>query len=110
MHYVNPLKDCFEDIAATAYGLLPDNGEIADTYGWILLNQGQAEMASRILWGAVEAMPVNAEIQYHLGVALLESGNGIEALALLEKIVDSDAKFASRHAAEELIEKTPLGQ
>ena len=55
------------------------------------------------------AMPGNAEIHYHLGVALVETGKENEALAVLTKIVESDAEFESRSAAEELIDKIRLG-
>jgi len=92
-------------LAEAAYRILPDNGAIADTYGWILLKQSQSEKASAVLRKAAEAMPGNAEIQYHFGVVLLESGNEDEAYAVLKKIVASDQTFASRSAAEQLIRR-----
>ena len=99
-----------ENVAATAYGILPDNGAIADTYGWILLKSGQTEKANRVLRGAAEALPENAEINYHFGLAMLEFGNKREALIILERIVASDQTFASRDAAKKLVEDLRLDQ
>jgi len=93
------------ELAEAAYRILPDDGAIADTYGWILLNHNQSEKATAILRKAVAAMPENSEIHYHFAVALLEVGNADEAHVILEKIVASDQTFASRTKAEQLIGK-----
>ncbi len=91
--------------AASAYELLPDNGAVADTYGWILLKAGQTDEAISTLRKAHTAMPQNAEIQYHYGAALVEGGMHEEARVILGKLIASNRTFASRTTAEELFEQ-----
>ena len=58
--------------ARQAYELAPDNAAVADTYGWVLLKNGQTSAALDILRKAAALAPENEEIQQHLREA--ESG------------------------------------
>jgi putative PEP-CTERM system TPR-repeat lipoprotein len=89
-------------LAAKAYELAPDNGAVADTYGWILARGGNAAEAERVLRRAVELAPGDAEIRYHLAVALNGAGKTGEALAELRTLLGSETRFASRAEAERL--------
>ena len=53
-------------IALQAYNLAPDNASVADTYGWILYQNGQREEALKILSQAAALAPDNTEISNHL--------------------------------------------
>ena len=49
-----------------AAALSPSSPEILDTYGWILLGQGQTEQAVDVLKKAAQLAPDNTEIKAHL--------------------------------------------
>ena len=59
-----------EATAKKAYEIAPENGAIADTYGWILYNKGKKAEAIAVLKRAVELLPDNEEIQQHLTTAM----------------------------------------
>ncbi|MCB1858290.1 MAG: PEP-CTERM system TPR-repeat protein PrsT [Gammaproteobacteria bacterium] len=73
-------------LAENAFALAPQRPEIADTYGWVLVNFKQTEKAIGILREAFSRAPTNPEIGYHLGVALTQAGNNSEAKPLLERL------------------------
>lgn len=90
------------DIARRASAAAPDNGDIADTLGWILLQQDNVDEALPILRRAVAQSGNNVEVQYHLAVALFRSGNATESKQILTRILQSNATFPSRADAERL--------
>ncbi len=94
-----------EAIAARAYAAAPENGAIVDTYGWILLANGETEKAVTVLREAVanSKEPGNAEIRYHLATALVQSGETGEAKGVLEQLLKSDVDFESREDAESML-------
>lgn len=55
--------------ASKAYKLAPDNADVADTYGWILFQQGDTEKAVGILEQAYALDPERKEIKEHLDTA-----------------------------------------
>jgi putative PEP-CTERM system TPR-repeat lipoprotein len=63
------------DTARRAVAAAPDNPDILDTLGWILLKDGQKQEAVRLLRRSVQLRPDNPSVQYHLGIALRESGD-----------------------------------
>ena len=71
-------------LAATAYGLAPEEANILDTYGTILLAQGQTTMAQLMLSQAVERAKQigkpNASYIERLGDAYLQGGDRQAAL------------------------------
>jgi len=58
-----------------------------DTYGWALFKMGDKEKARLVLSKAVEAMPENPYLRYHLGEALVATGYSLEGRVELEKAV-----------------------
>jgi putative PEP-CTERM system TPR-repeat lipoprotein len=79
--------------------------EVADTLGWILVQQGEIKSALIVLAQAVSnANPASrASAEYHYAVALNQAGRRDEARAQLQLAVDSKASFADRSAAEQLL-------
>ena len=73
-----------EQLAATAYGLAPEEANILDTYGTILLARGQTTMAQLMLSQAVERAEQlgkpNAGYIERLGDAYLQGGDRLAAL------------------------------
>lgn len=90
------------DTAQRAYRLRSDIGAIADTYGWLLLQDGRVDEAMVALRDAVSASPENAEISYHYAVALHRNGNSEQARALLDKILATGDEFDGLDDARKL--------
>jgi putative PEP-CTERM system TPR-repeat lipoprotein len=93
------------DTAERAYKLLPDAPEIADTLGWILVEQGNAKRGLELLRTAAAKAPKNAEVQYHLAAALARTGEKTQARKLLEPLLAGGQKFPEREAAELLLKQ-----
>jgi len=90
-------------LAEQARQLAPDNGQVADTLGWILYRNGRIERARAVLNEAVALAPENAEIRYHLAVVLTESGESAEARRIIEELIAAGTDFPSRSDAETLL-------
>ncbi len=71
--------------AEQAYALAPDDPDIADTMGWILVQFGQPVSAIQLINSSVRARPSDATFHYHLGVAYLEAGDLEAGRAALEE-------------------------
>lgn len=79
------------------------NPYIRDTYGWILVQQGQHKKAVTLLNQAVNQVPDNLVFQYHYAVATLKAGKETEGLRLLEKLVNKNQPFDGREDAQKMI-------
>jgi Flp pilus assembly protein TadD len=77
--------------AELAYEMAPNDGEIVDTLGWILVSQGALERGEALLRDAYLLKPADAEIGYHLAYALSRTGNAEEAIGLLEAMLSRGA-------------------
>jgi len=94
-----------EATARKAQELLPENGSVQDTLGWILVNSGSVDEGIDVLRQAVSLEGGRGEISYHLAVALSKAGQVDEARRTLEEILATDEKFTSRDEAEKLLAK-----
>jgi len=74
------------DLAAEAYKLAPKSPAIADTYGWILVENKQLSKGLPILQQAAEAAPKTKEILQHYSEALTRAGKLDEAATVMEQI------------------------
>jgi Flp pilus assembly protein TadD len=91
------------ETAQKAHDLMPDNGAIIDTLGWIVVQKGSATEGEVLLRRAVELENGRAEIRYHHAVALTKLGRNEEARDALQQALDSDENFESRGDAEKLM-------
>ena len=57
----------------------PEDGEIVDSLGWVLLRQGDTAQAVKVLEKAAEMQPVDPTITGHLGDAYWNAGRKLEA-------------------------------
>jgi len=73
-------------LAAQAYSIAPKSAAIADTYGWILIENNQLRKGLPILQQAAEAAPKSKEILQHYSEALTRAGKLDEAAAVIEQI------------------------
>ncbi|MEJ7668044.1 MAG: XrtA/PEP-CTERM system TPR-repeat protein PrsT [Casimicrobiaceae bacterium] len=93
------------DTAEQAYKLMPDSPVIADTLGWILVEQGTTRRGLELLQKAVAMDPKGTEVQYHLAAALAKSGDKGQARKVLESLLASEQKFPQREAAQALLKQ-----
>ncbi len=93
------------DLAEEAYRLVPERPEIADTYGWLLVQNEQVERGLRVLQRAVQESPTNGDIRYHLAASLAKAGERESARAELEALLASGQNFAEHPKAEQLLEE-----
>lgn len=91
--------------AERAYELQPESGAIADTLGWLLVEEGQVERGLALLRKAVEQTPTIPDIRYHLGVAFAKAGAKDEARKTLSELVNSGANFKDMAEAKRLLEQ-----
>lgn len=91
--------------AELAHKLVPDLATVADTLGWILVEQGQTARGLEILRKAAAGAPKNGEIGYHYAVALVRSGDKVAARKQLELILTFEPSFPQKEQAKELLKQ-----
>jgi len=101
--YYEVHDDRAEDMARKAHDLLPNNGAVNDTLGWILINNDSLDEGADLLRRAVELENGRSQIRYHLAVALSRSGEEDEAREVLEEILSIDDEFDGRSEARKLL-------
>ncbi|MGQ0428424.1 MAG: XrtA/PEP-CTERM system TPR-repeat protein PrsT [Gammaproteobacteria bacterium] len=89
--------------ARRAFEMSPANPAIADTYGWILVQQGQTTEGLRVLAAAMEGAPSHPDIRYHHAAAQARVGHENEAAVNLRALLESAPEFESRREAERLL-------
>jgi putative PEP-CTERM system TPR-repeat lipoprotein len=91
------------DMARQANAAAPDNPDIEDTLGWILVQNGSVQEGLDLLRSSARARPDNAEVQYHLGVAYMRANNSDSARSALRRAVELGG-FADVAEAKKLLE------
>ncbi|MGB6943111.1 MAG: tetratricopeptide repeat protein [Bryobacteraceae bacterium] len=76
-------------MALSAQKLIKDNVAVADTVGWVYLKKGLTGSALQVFQNNVRKEPKNPTYRYHLGAALLASGDKIKAKQELEKALQN---------------------
>ncbi|MBH0200380.1 MAG: tetratricopeptide repeat protein [Nitrospira sp.] len=74
-----------------------------DTLGWVRFKMGQHEEAIRLMKHAVAKSPEMSVLNYHLGIAFLQSGKRAEARTYLSRALKSADQFEGRREAEQLL-------
>ncbi|MFK7886885.1 MAG: XrtA/PEP-CTERM system TPR-repeat protein PrsT [Gammaproteobacteria bacterium] len=94
------------EIAERAFKLAPLNADIADTFGWIQFNSGQAQAGLETLRRALSGTSARRkpDIAYHLAAVLHETGARDEARETLIQALASTRPFQSRAEAQQLLE------
>ncbi len=95
--------DRARNLAQRAYMRAP-TPETADTLGWIMVGQGDAKSAVRLLEQSSQQRPDDPALKYHLAVALNSTGRKEEAVKLLQPLVSRPDAFADRPAARKLLQ------
>jgi putative PEP-CTERM system TPR-repeat lipoprotein len=91
------------EYAERASILAPNVPTVADTYGWILVQRGDAKRGLDMLREASRLAPQDPEIRLHLAKALLKAGDKAAAKSELEALaVQGDASRARTEAQQML--------
>ena len=77
-------------IAEKAYRLAPQNLNLADGYGWMLVQAGQLDAGVRVLREARLRDPSQAAVRWHLAAALAKAGRKAEARDELQAALGAD--------------------
>jgi Tfp pilus assembly protein PilF len=85
-----------------AQKIAPNSPDIADTLGWVKVQQKDVAGGLALLNKAHAASPQDGEITYHLAVALDASGQRGPARQLLKTLLASGTKFTDLPAANKL--------
>jgi putative PEP-CTERM system TPR-repeat lipoprotein len=91
--------------AERAYELMPNSTAIADTLGWILVQQGNTGRGLMLIQKAAAARPTSTEIRYHLAFALAKSGDKAKSREELKGLLADKKPFPQRQAAEALLKE-----
>jgi putative PEP-CTERM system TPR-repeat lipoprotein len=94
-------------LAQSARDAAPQDPQIADTLGWVHYKQAAYPAAEALLREAVEKLPANAEVQYHLGMALAKLGRNEEARAALAKSLELSASHPGAAEAKATLASLP---
>ena len=96
------------ELAKKAYDKAPESAAILDTYGYILIKQGQIKDGLPILEKAASLAPKENDIQFHLAEAYFANDNKQKAIEILESIVKAEQGFSEKKAAVNLLDKLKL--
>lgn len=77
-------------LSEQAYKLAPKSGVIADTYGYILFNNGKIPESIEVLQQALELDPNLTEIQHHLAEAYIALQDTLKARKILQQILSNN--------------------
>jgi len=89
--------------ARRAHALRLNDPAILDTYGMILVEQGEPERALGLLRRAQRQLVGDVRIGYHAAVALNRLGRNAEARAELETALNSEQDFAEAREVRQLL-------
>lgn len=92
-------------LAERGLKLAPSSPALMDTYGWVLVRNGDPAKGLRHLREAQTRASNVAEIRYHIAFALNLLGRGDEARQELKSLLGSQSEFADRRAAQALLEQ-----
>ena len=92
------------ELAKKAYDKAPESAAILDTYGYILIKQGQPKEGLTILEKAASLAPKVNDIQFHLAEAYSANDNKPKAIEILESIVKAEQDFSEKKAAVSLLD------
>lgn len=96
-------------LASLAYVSAPQDGNVTDTYGLALLENGRTAKALGVLKKASALMPGNPSIFYHLALAYNASGNRPMAVSSLRKCLGMGA-FRESGQARAMLQRLTGGR
>lgn len=92
-------------LAERAQQKLPDNPGVTDTLGWVYLRKGMRDSAIQVFSNLARRYPSDPTFRYHLGLALLEKGDKIRAIAQLKTALENRPSKVEETKIRELISR-----
>jgi putative PEP-CTERM system TPR-repeat lipoprotein len=89
--------------AEQAYKLRPDVPLVADTLGWILVEEGNTARGVEVLEKAHAGAKDQPEITFHYAAALIKAGNKAKGQPLLAELIKSGKTFPQIEEAKRLL-------
>lgn len=90
-------------LAKQAYQQAPKSAVVADTYGYILLQNGHKQDSLQVLQKAAKMAPKLGEIQLHLAEAYIANQNKSQAREILQQLINQNG--VEKKQATQLMEK-----
>ncbi len=90
------------ELARKASALAPKSAAVNDTFGWILVENGQVAEGLAVLEKALQQPGAEPEVHFHHAAALARAGRRAEAQRALAALLRDPAAFPSRAQAEKL--------
>ncbi|HBC58570.1 MAG TPA: PEP-CTERM system TPR-repeat protein PrsT, partial [Gammaproteobacteria bacterium] len=90
-------------LATRAHEAVPKNPAVLDTYGLILLEQGQSEKAERILEQASSLSDFDPNMSFHYAQSLVKNGKAVQAKRVLQNALAQSSTFPEAKEAEKLL-------
>jgi len=94
-------------MAERAWRVAPDNPGVQDTYGWLLVQEGQLERGLPMLEKAIKSLGTVPEVRYHHAAAVIRSGDSKRGRQLLESLLAEGVPFEGRNEAQRLLNSSP---
>jgi putative PEP-CTERM system TPR-repeat lipoprotein len=91
--------------AERAHEEAPDQPEVTDTLGWLLVQNGDINRGLVLLQEAAVKAPHIPEIRYHVAVALARAGRHDESLKVLNRLLKTGKEFQGVDDARKLREQ-----
>jgi tetratricopeptide (TPR) repeat protein len=92
-------------LAQRAKQLLPTVAEVSDTLGWIYLKKNLSDHAISIFREIVAKVPAHPTYRYHLGLALAQKGDKLQALKELREALKNNPDKEEKNDIQALIAK-----
>jgi len=89
--------------AQKANAIAPNSPNIADTFGWMLVEQGQTKRGLALLEQASAAAPDHQDISLHLAKAQIKDGHKDAARTILQALVDNAPDSAEGKESQALL-------
>jgi tetratricopeptide (TPR) repeat protein len=105
MAETNADLDLALNYAQKAKGLNPNQGEIADTMGWILLKKGLPEQAIPVFQDLVSKVPTNASYRFHLAKAYAQKGENAKATGELREALKHSPQRDEQQEIQDMLAK-----
>lgn len=84
---------------------LPDNPDVTDTLGWILIKKNLSDEAIRVYNDLVAKQPNRSTFRYHLGMALYQKGDKVQARKELQTALQNHPSKDEEAKIRELMGK-----
>lgn len=95
-------------LATKAYTIAPNDGLVQDTLGFVLLKSGKISEGLSALKKAIELVPDNPSISYHLALAYKEQGDRVKSIEYLQKALRSGS-FPEAQQAQLMLDRMKKG-